>query len=126
VPRRRTWDVVLTTVLLLWGVVDVVTGFAAYADLGAGLRAAYETQGIPAFDSDALADQLGAVLNVVRVVLLLAALAVALVQLSRHRLAFWAPLGAGVLAVLTLLVFVVVIVAGDPGFAQYVSEQTAP
>lgn len=125
-PRRRTWDVVLTTALLLWGVVDVVTGFRAYADLGAGLRAAYEAQGIPAFESDALADQLGMVLNVVRVALLVAAVVVALVQLSRNRLAFWAPLGAGVLAALTLLVFVIVIIAGDPGFAQYVSEQTAP
>jgi hypothetical protein len=125
-PRRRTWDVVLTTALLLWGVVDVVTGFRAYADLGTGLRAAYEMQGIPAFQSEAFADDLGAVLNVVRVVLLIAALVVSLLLLSRHRLAFWAPLGAGVLAALTLMVFVVVIIAGDPGFAQYVAEQTAP
>jgi hypothetical protein len=119
---RRTWDVVLTTVLLLFGVYDVVTGFGTYADLSAPLRAVFEQQGIGDFTSDPLAAQLGVWLNVLRVALLAAAIAVSLLRISRNRVAFWAPLGAGVLAVLATLVAAVVLVVSDPAFTSYLES----
>jgi hypothetical protein len=119
---RRTWDVVLTTLLLLFGVYDVVTGFDTYADLSAPLRAVFEQQGIGDFTSDALAAQLGVWLNVLRVALLAVAIVVALVRISRNRVAFWAPLGAGVLAVLATLVAAVVLVVNDPAFTAYLGS----
>jgi hypothetical protein len=125
VVRRRTWDVVLSTVLLLWGVLDVVTGFAVFGSLGVALRAASEQQGIDGFASVELADEVGGWLNIARVGLLLLAIVVTLVRLSRNRLAFWVPLGAGVVAALLVVVSIMVIFFSDPGFAQYVAEQTA-
>jgi hypothetical protein len=119
---RRTWDVVLTTALLLFGVYDVVTGFGTYGDLSAPLRAVFEQQGMGEFTSDALAAQVGNWLNVLRVVLLAAAIVVSLLRISRHRLAFWAPLGAGVLAVLATLVAAVILVVSDPAFSAYLES----
>lgn len=125
VVRRRTWDVVLSTVLLLWGVLDVVTGFAVYNNLGVTLRAASEQQGIDGFASGDFANEVGGWLNIARVGLLLLAIVVTLVRLSRNRLAFWVPLGAGVVAALLVVVSIMVVFFSDPGFAQYVVEQTA-
>ncbi len=122
--RRRTWDVVLTTALLLWGVLDVVNGWAGFSNLGASLRAAFEFQGLPPFASGEAADQLGAVLNIVRAVLLVVGIALALLLLSRNRVAFWAPLGAGVIAGLVVAISVMVLMIGDPGFAEYLAQQT--
>jgi hypothetical protein len=126
VRARRTWDVILTTVLLLWGVADVVTGFPQFARLGALVRQVADAQGWPELASTAAADQVGATLNVIRLVLLVAAIAGALLLLSRRRLAFWLPLTAGALATIVTVVGVVVVLLGDPGFAAYLQDQPAP
>lgn len=126
VHPRRTWDVVLATLLLLWGVFDVVTGFPAYTNLGASIAAAAEQQGIDGFASAELADEIGSWLNIVRVVILVIAILGTLLLLGRRRLAFWVPLSAGALAVLVVTVCVFVILIGDPGFAAYIAGQTAP
>lgn len=125
VIRRRTWDVVLSSALLLWGVFDVVTGFAVFGDLGSALLAASEQQGIDGFTSVEVADEVGGWLNIVRVVLLAIAIAATLFRLSRNRIAFWVPLTAGVVAALLVVACVMVIFFTDPGFGQYVVEQTA-
>lgn len=122
VRKRRTWDLVLTTGLLLVGVYDVVTGFSTYANLGVPLRIVFEQQGIGAFTSDAAAVQVGLFLNVLRVILIAVAIIVSLVLISRHRLAFWAALGAGVLAGLAAIVCAMVLVVNDPAFIAYVES----
>jgi hypothetical protein len=121
-PARRTWDVVLTTVLLLIGTWDVVTSFPAYAELGRVLSAVFEQQGMGDFTSYELATQLGLVANVLRIALLVAAVIVSLVRINRNRIAFWAPLGAGVLAALAVLVCMFVVIFSDPAFASYVES----
>lgn len=123
---RRTWDVVLSTLLLLWGVFDVVTGFSAFANLGATVAATAEQQGIDGFASVGLADEVGSWLNVVRLVILAIAIPGTLLLLGRRRRAFWLPLSAGALAVLVVMACVFVILIGDPGFAAYVAGQTGP
>lgn len=122
---RPAWDLVLTTVLLLWGVIDVVRGFPEFARLGTALAAAYESQGLPEFGSESLADDVGGWLNIVRLVLLIVAIAGALLLISRRKRAFWVPLSAGVLAALVVVIAVMAIVLTDPGFAEYVAQQTA-
>jgi hypothetical protein len=123
---RRTWDLVLSTALLLWGVFDVVTGFPAYARLGTTVATAAEQQGFGGFASVDLADEVGSWLNIVRVVILVVAILGTLWRLARGRLAFWVPLSAGGLAVAVVVVSVFVILVGDPGFAAFVAGQTAP
>lgn len=120
VRPRRTWDVVLTTLLLLVGVYDVVTSFGAFANLGMAMRVVYEQQGFGTFTSDELASAMGLVANVLRIGLLVAAIVVSLVRIGHNRIAFWVPLGAGVLAVLAVTVCVLVAALGDPALMEYV------
>ncbi|HWR85097.1 MAG TPA: DUF6264 family protein [Rhodoglobus sp.] len=122
---RRTWDVILTTALLLWGVADVVTGFPQFARLGALVRQVAEVQGWPALTSTETADQVGATLNVIRLVLLVVAIVVALLLIGRRRLAFWVPLAAGVLAMLVTVIGVVAVLLGDPGFTEFLQDPPA-
>ena len=116
---NRTRDVVVTAVLLLVGVYDVVTGFPAFATLGAILAQAYEIQGIPGFASRALADQVGIGFNIGKSVLLVATIVVSLVFIAQHRRAFWVPLVAGVVAALAVMVFVLAVLLQDPSLLAW-------
>ena len=123
-PPRRTWDVVLTTFLLLLAVFDVVTGFARFSDLAGALRDTYAVQGIKGFDSDALAATFGVVINVTRIVLLVIAIVWSLRRISRHRISFWVPLLSALVSGLVVVVCVLVVLLNDPGFSAYVMAQT--
>jgi hypothetical protein len=123
-PPRRTWDVVLTTGLLLYAVFDVVTGFAQFADLPATLRQVYEQQGFGRFTADELASTAGIAANIVRVSLLVIAIPISLALLARGRRAFWVPLAAGVLAALVVSGLMFAVVLTDPALAQYVTQQS--
>jgi len=122
--RRRTRDIIITTALLLFGVYDVVISLSGFTSLGNSLRAAFEQQGVEGFASAELAAEMGATINVVRVVLLAIAIVVSLLLIARGKLAFWVPLAAGVASAITVIVCVLVVVISDPGFAAYVAEQT--
>lgn len=124
-PRRRTWDLILTTTLLLVGVYDVVVTYPQFADLAAGLGTVYSQQGVGDFTSDALATSMGTAINVSRIVILGIAIGLTLWSINRHRISFWIPLSAGVLAGLIVTVCVCVVVVTDPALAQYVAEQSA-
>lgn len=123
VRKRRTWDVVLTAMLLLFGVWDVVTGYPRFAELDVALGSAYEDQGIGVFTADSLAISMGLAINIGRVVLLVVAIVVSLRLIARRQLSFWAPLGAGVVAGLLVVVCILVVVLGDPALAEYAMRQ---
>ncbi len=122
--RRRTWDVVLTTALMLAGVLDVVGSFSRFANLAATLREAYTLQGLGTFTSDALANDMGLAMNVTRVVLLVSAIGFGLSRLGRNKIAFWVPLAAGVVAFIVVLVCLLVVVITDPALAAYAIQQS--
>jgi hypothetical protein len=121
----RTWDLLLTTVLLLFGVYDVVTGFSQFSHLAEALQAAYTSQGFGTFTSDALAAGVGLAINVVRIAALAVAIVVSLLLIRIGRRAFWVPLAAAAFAALFVIISVIVVILGDPAFAQYVATQTA-
>lgn len=124
----RTRDVVVTTVLLLFGVFDVVTGFSQFAHLGDALIAAYTAQGFGTFTSIALADSMGLGINIARVAILVLVTVAALLRIARGKAAFWIPLLGAVASVLVIVVCVLVVVIHDPALAAYVAQQqtTAP
>ena len=122
--KRRTWDVALTTALILVGVLDVVGSFARFGDLAATLREIYDQQGIGAFTSDQLANDMGLAINVTRLVLLVAGIGFGLWRLGRHRIAFWVPLSAGALAFIVVGVCLLVVVITDPALAEYTMQQS--
>lgn len=121
---RRTTDIVLTTVLLLYGVFDVVTAFGRFVELPATMREVYAQQGIGVFAADDLAITVGLACNIVRVALLVIAIVGSLLLVSRGRRAFWVPLAAGVLAALVVGALILVVVLTDPTFTAYVTQQT--
>ncbi len=124
-PRpRRTGDIVLTTGLLLIGVIDVVRGWGYYSSLAATLRELYELQSFPPFTSDALANSVGFATNIIRLVILLVAIAVSLSLIARGRRAFWVPLAAGALAALVLVLLLLVVMLQDPALVEYVQQQS--
>ncbi|MEP6480991.1 MAG: DUF6264 family protein [Rhodoglobus sp.] len=122
-PTRPAWDTFATTLLLMFGVFDVVTGFGQFSSLAHTLRAAYQSQGFPAFTSDDLANSMGTVINVARVVVLVAAIVVTLVMIRAGRRTFWVPLAGAVLSALIVIVCLVVVILNDPALAEYVSTR---
>ena len=123
---HRTREIVLTTLLLMLGVYDVVTGFPGFASLGSALAQAYEVQGIPGFASRSLADQVGSGINVGKVALLAVTIVVSLVAIARHRRAFWIPLAGGVLAALAVVVCVLVVLLQDPALLAWAAQTQSP
>ncbi len=121
----RPWDVLLTTMLLLLGVYDVVTGFNQFSHLADALQAAYTAQGFGTFTADALAGGVGLAINIVRIAALAIAIVVSLLLIRLGRRAFWVPLAAAAFAGLFLLISMVVVILGDPAFAQYIASQSA-
>ncbi|GAA1205860.1 DUF6264 family protein [Rhodoglobus aureus] len=117
--KRRMWDVLLTSALLLLGVLDVVGTIPVLAAMGPFLREALEPQGA-SFTSDAVAAEAGGAANIVRVVVLVLTIVFALIQIQRKRLAFWIPVVGATIAGIVLTVAVVVAVMNDPGFIAYV------
>ena len=122
---RRTWDVVLTTALLLFGVFDVVTGFSQFSHLADTLAAAYTAQGFGDFSSDALANSMGVGINVARVVILAVTVIAALVRIRSRKLAFWIPLVGAAASGLVVIACILAVIIQDPAFAAYVAQQSA-
>lgn len=119
---RLVGDIVITTVLLAIGVYDVVSRWSLNLDLASIIRQVYDLQGIGEFTSVGLAEQVGALTNVVRLAVLVGTIAWALVRINAGKRAFWVPLLGGVLATVTTFVFYLVVVISDPAFLSYVDQ----
>lgn len=117
-PRRRTWDVVLTIVLLVLGLGGTLLGvlygvlFSSPEVLDEGFR----DQGLGGFDGEIGAAPL--VLIGSHVVLYLVALGVSILLLVKKKIAFYVPLIAGVIAAIVFWATIFAVVASDPDFAR--------
>jgi hypothetical protein len=126
VQSRRTWDTAMTTLFLVLGVADVVTGFSTFANLADGLRAAYAAQGYPAFTSETLATTMGLALNIARVTILGFTILAALLRIRAGKIAIWVPVAGAVLAGIVVIVGLLVVIMQDPALAEYVQRTTTP
>jgi hypothetical protein len=119
--KRRTWDVVLTVILLVLGLLGATFGVAygvIFTDperLGDLLA----QQGYPGFDAQPGAAP--AVLVISHVVLYLLALGGSIPLLIMKRIAFWVPLAAGVVAAIIFWSCLFIVVSSDPGFITQLS-----
>jgi hypothetical protein len=118
-PRR--WDLMLSAVLLAYGLYGVVSGMFQFADLGALINRVYQVQGIGQFTTTPLATALGVVINVSDVVLFVATALITFALLRRGRIAFYVPLIGGVIAGLIAVVCILVLVFGDPAYINHFS-----
>ncbi len=116
-PRR--WDLVVTSVLLGYAAVNVLAQLFSGSTLATVMTEFYRAQGIGTYTPTALAQNLGTVLNVVTIVLLIVTVFATWWMMRRGRIAFWVPLVGGAVATIVALVFVAVLLQGDPAFISY-------
>ena len=116
-PRR--WDFILTSILLAYATWNVVSQVFLASDLSGVINQYYEANSIGAFTPTELSAALGSVLNVVTILLFVVTVFVTSRLLRSGRLAFWVPIAGGALSVTVALVFVAVVVMGDPAFLAY-------
>jgi hypothetical protein len=114
VKRRRTWDLVLTVILLVVGLFGMGIGlFYAWAFSDpALLDQALGQGGLGGFDGTVGAGP--TIIVVSHVALYLVALGVSILLLVKNKIAFWVPLSAGVIAAIVFWAVLISIVVSDP------------
>ena len=113
---RRTWDVVLTVILLVLGLIGASLGViygVMFTDPDL-LRDVLAQQGYPGFDPQPGA--VPAVLVISHVVLYLLAVGGSIPLLIGKRIAFWVPLAAGIVAAIIFWSCMFIVISSDPGF----------
>jgi len=118
-PRRRTWDVVLTIVLFVMGLVGTIIGLAYAAILSDPylFADAMAQQGMPiAVDTRGAA----LIIGISHPVLFLVSVGLGILLLVKRKIAFWVPLTAGVIAAIIFWGTLVAVVMSDPSFLNFV------
>ena len=116
--RRRTWDVVLTIVLLVLGLGGVlITLFYAWIFSDSTFLDEYFQQlGYESFNGDI--GSAPAILIGSHVVLYLIAIGVSILLLVKKKIAFYVPLAIGVLAAIIFWVTLIGVFMSDPNFVN--------
>jgi len=124
VPRRRTWDIVLTIVFLVLGL-----GGLSFALLYAWIFSqpellddAFRQQGFSGFSGDV--GSAGAIIAISHVVLYLLALGLSILLLVKKKIAFYVPLAAGVIAAVVFWGTLVAVIMSDPNLVSEYSGTT--
>lgn len=116
-PKRRTWDVVLTIILLVLGLGGTLLG-VLYGIIFSSpelIDDAFRQQGLGGFDGEVGATPL--VLIVSHVVLYLVAAGLSILLLVKKKIAFYIPLIAGVVAAVIFWAALIMLMLSDPDFA---------
>ena len=118
-PKRRTWDMVLTIILLVLATFGTLggVGYAAIFSDPAVLSQAMRQQGFTGFSGTIGAAPV--ILAVSHLLLYVVALGLSIPLLIRGRIVvFWIPLVAGVIAAIIFVSVIASVVTSDPGFMQ--------
>jgi hypothetical protein len=126
VKRRRTWDLVLTIILLIVGVVGMGIGLA-YAAIFSDpalvqqvFDEAFGQSGLGGWNGSV--GQAPAVIAISHIVLYLVSLGVSILLLVTNKIAFWVPLSAGVIAAVVFWGSLFAIVFSDPSLMSGVGR----
>src|SRR5690606_4659819 len=117
-PKRRTWDVVLTIILLVLGLGGTLLG-VLYGIIFSSpelVDDAFRQQGLGGFDGEIGATPL--VLIVSHVVLYLLAAGLSILLLVKKKIAFYVPLIAGVVAAVIFWTALIMLMMTDPSFVS--------
>ena len=118
----RTWDRVLTAILIGIGAYTVINYISTLPQLGALISQTFQTVELGDFQRDALADQWGMAAMIAIIVLYALSTTLALLSLRAARVSFWIPLVAGALAFVLVMVIVSVLGFTDPGYQAFVES----
>ena len=121
-PVARPWDLALTTALLVFGAYSVVSSIPELLDYSAGMSQVFDTAGIGAYTSTALADSVGVALLVAHIVIYAAALVLTVLRLRTRKISFFVPLAGAVLYAVVTLVLTGVALFSDPAYAVWLDS----
>jgi hypothetical protein len=118
----RRWDVMLCTILLAYGLYSVVSGLFQFADLGTVISELFRTQGIGGYRATALTPVLGAVINVVNLLVFIATAYVTYRVLISGRVAFYIPIIGVLVSGAIGTVCLLILLFQDPNFVTYLTK----
>jgi hypothetical protein len=118
------WDVILTSVLLGFGLISVLSSTPQYLNFSATLSDAMSQLGYGEFTASDLTQTIGVTIAISQIVLFVITAAIAFLLLRRNRLAFYVPLAGAVAFWVVVVVLMIVAMASDPTFLD--SFTTAP
>lgn len=108
---RKTWDLVLTIVLLVVGAIGALIGATAGLGLNQAIQQQYDAQSLGAYHGNNGAAV--AVLAISHLVLYLLALGFSILSLVKKRTTFWIPLVAGAVAAIVFWSVLISVIIGD-------------
>ncbi len=116
------WNVLISTVLLAWGLFNVIAGFFQYPQLAAVLQSYYTANGIGTLSDPGLASKFGVVIVVANTVIFLVVLIGTYRMLRRGRPAAYIPLLGGLLSVILIVTCIGVVLYNDPTFMAFATK----
>ncbi|WP_146071174.1 DUF6264 family protein [Cryobacterium sp. Y57] len=125
-PARRTaprWDQPLTIGLLAFGLLATLYGAFSLGALPDAMQLIYTQQGLGTYTPTASIGPLTTVGAIAVVFVWLAATAVSIGLLLRHRRAFYVPLIGGAVSTVVLFSFILAAMLGDQTLINFLSQQ---
>jgi hypothetical protein len=123
-PIAYPWDRAITTGLLAFAAISIVTNVRNLIGFSATMREAYELSEYGEYTSTALADTIGVAILASQVVIFAIVALVSVARLRAGKRSFFVPLAGAVAAGIIALVLVVIAMAGDPALAEYMNSRT--
>ena len=120
--RPRRWDLVLSTGLMVYGFLNVLSGLFQYADLGAFLDQLYEAFNIGNYASTGMERPIGIAIVASNLLSFTLVAWFTVRALKAHKIAFWIPLVGGVVATVVSALFLQVLVANDPAITVFLEK----
>ena len=120
--RQRRWDLVLSTGLMVYGFLNVLSGLFQYADLGAFLDQLYEAFNIGNYASTGMERPIGIAIVASNLLSFTLVAWFTVRALKAHKIAFWIPLVGGVVATVVSALFLQVLVANDPAITVFLEK----
>ena len=120
---ERSWNRILTTILIALGAYRTVTSFFSLNSEGDNLAASLESVGYTGFTSIAEINDLAMTSAVLQVVFLGLAVVISLRLLRAGRISFWVPLVAAVICWVIIASLYMGVIVNDPAYATWVESQ---
>ena len=120
--RRRRWDIILSTALLTYGLLYVISGLFQFSNLSGFIDQVYEVLGVGDFTPTGTEESVGLAINVVNVGLYIATVLLTVGLLRAGRLAFYVPLISGAVATIVSGVLLRAVISGDPAWINFLSS----
>ena len=116
----RLGDVLVTSVLIMLGLVLTASGVQQFFALQDMIGLFYTQEGIGRYSGGTTAQTAGAVAAVAQIIIMLAVIGFSVQLIGKRRLSFWVPLAGGAFAVVVVFICMMVALLADPTFMTYV------